>query len=136
MIRYESLENTINNQLILVEDDLLDEIAHERYIRIIQIANDVNILAKLFHDVNQLVILDGINLNKIEENIDNVKQNVETAQKDIKEAHKISKKNILLIGGIITLISCPTIGVLVGIKAGIIAASGMSVSTIIYNKIA
>ena len=66
--------------------------------------------------------------------MEETKEKVDQAQERLVEARKLQKNNSILFGIIVTLIAGPSVGFIVGLKAGLITALGTSSATIVYDK--
>jgi len=106
-----------------IELDDFKSLALYRKEEILKLNYDVIILNDMFSELNYIITSQDQNLDFISENlIDKSKNRIDEAYKNLIYAKLYQNKNKLLFS---TLLVSPTVGILFGIKAGLVTCIGM-----------
>lgn len=132
---YDNMDDaTIEAKLIPVTSatNLVD--LETRHGRIVELATSIKELSEMFKDLNSLITVDDVKINAIATNIEEAKVQTEIAHNELVKAEKLKKSNTLLFGILATLVAGPSIGLTLGIKAGVLTVIGSGGITVMYNK--
>ena len=88
----------------------------QRTQEIVSISNDVSVLSEIFRDINNMVLVQGVTLDQIDDNINNVIIHVNEGTKEIKKAYEYKRGCKTTICILILLIIVIILSVIVGLE--------------------